>query len=114
VLKQSDAKTLLLGQPLIWVWDPSHEIYSFNPHAFEKAKEPAAWGLSPLPNGDYHIFMNQTWDQGIFGHPWEQTICIFGKTLLSAFASRPPKLFRKIVRRDFRVVSPLDPLVRAG
>ncbi len=52
-----------------------------------------------LPNGDYYVFLSPELDWGWFGHPWEQTICIFGERLLAAVAENPPTLFTQVLRR---------------
>jgi hypothetical protein len=44
------------------------------------ADEP--WRVTPLPNGDYYIFLSEVFRTGTFGHPWEETMCIFGDRLL--------------------------------
>jgi Protein of unknown function (DUF2716) len=38
----------------------------------------------PFPNGDYYIFLTEDLTQGTFGHPWEQTFCVFGRDLVGA------------------------------
>ena len=51
-----------------------------------------------LPNGDYYIFTTADFRLGLFGHPWEQTMCVFGASLLQALAANPPALFARPVR----------------
>lgn len=41
--------------------------------------------LSFLPNGDYHIFITQDFENIWFGHPWESSITLVGEKLISAF-----------------------------
>jgi hypothetical protein len=43
-----------------------------------------SWHVHPFPNGDYSIVMSDDMSAGTFGHPWEQTLCIFGATLIEA------------------------------
>lgn len=45
------------------------------PEAFMAAD---SWPMHPFPNGDYSIVMSEDMTSGTFGHPWEQTLCIFG------------------------------------
>ncbi|GAA3345047.1 hypothetical protein GCM10020358_50660 [Amorphoplanes nipponensis] len=59
--------------------DWQHTSYWFWPH--RQAVEGQSWRVSAFPNGDYHAFITQDLEQGTFGHPWEQTICVFGRDL---------------------------------
>ncbi len=36
------------------------------------------------PKGDYYIFLRDDLSEGTFGHPWEQTLCVFGERLLAS------------------------------
>ncbi len=65
-----------------------------------EAADPNAWSIPVLPDGDYYIFLSPDFRFGTFGHPWEETICVFGQELLDAFAQHPPQLFREIVRSN--------------
>lgn len=56
-----------------------HPSYWFWPHRQATEREP--WRISPFPDGDYHAFLTQDLQQGTFGHPWEQTMCVFGTRL---------------------------------
>lgn len=62
--------------------DWQHPSYWFWPH--RHARENDAWRIPPFPNGDYYAFITQDLEQGTFGHPWEQTICVFGRDLSQA------------------------------
>jgi hypothetical protein len=53
-----------------------------------------------FPDGVYTLFLAADARFGIFGHPWEMTVCVFGQELLDAFGPDLPELFRKLVRRD--------------
>jgi hypothetical protein len=39
-----------------------------------------------FPNGDYYAFLTEDMTAGTFGHPWEQTLRVFGDQLVSALA----------------------------
>jgi hypothetical protein len=84
----------------VYALDWNHTCYWFYPNAIFRAKETDAWKVPILPNGDYYIFLAEDFRFGIFGHPWEQTICIFGQELLDAFATAPPKTLTHIVRKN--------------
>ena len=50
------------------------------------------------PDGDYAIFLNKDMTLGVFGHPWENTICIFGEALIEITRKNLPKEFSKVLR----------------
>jgi hypothetical protein len=70
----------------------NHYGYWFRPYDFAKAERPwpEAWPVHPYPNGDYSIFLTDDMCQGTFGHPWEQTLCVFGQPLIDATSAEPP------------------------
>ena len=59
----------------MYALDWNHACYWFDPHA-ASAQD---WFHPVFPNGDYYIFLARDFSWGLFGHPWEQTICIFGE-----------------------------------
>ena len=78
----------------IYALDWQHPSYFFDPHAdFEE------WAVPVVPNGDYYIFLSQSFSWGVFGHPWEWTMCVFGEPLLAALERRRPRLFGTPIRR---------------
>ena len=82
------------------VLDWQHQCYTLDPYAgfqFESIEE---WPVSPLPNGDYYIFLKEDLSGGFFGHPWEQTICIMGEDFVAQLADAPNSVFSNIVRVD--------------
>jgi hypothetical protein len=54
--------------------------------------------VTPFPNGDYYIFLSEDFRTGTFGHPWEETMCIFGDRLLTALAE-PLSVWLPVRRR---------------
>jgi hypothetical protein len=84
----------------IYTLNWQHECFFFNPHKQVETADTKAWKIPVLPDGDYYIFVAQDLSFGIFGHPWEQTICIFGSDLLEAFESDNPRLLNVVVRKD--------------
>jgi hypothetical protein len=63
-----------------------HPCYWFWPHRQRGLGE--TWRIPPFPNGDYFIFLTEDMSQGTFGHPWEQSLCIFGGRLVASLAPR--------------------------
>jgi Protein of unknown function (DUF2716) len=60
--------------------DWQHEGFWFRPHEHALRGDP--WPIPPFPNGDYYIFLTDDMSMGTFGHPWEQTLCVFGEQLV--------------------------------
>lgn len=44
------------------------------------------WIVTPFPDGEYHVFVTADLRSGTFGHPWEQSLCVFGESLVAALA----------------------------
>lgn len=76
-----------------------HACYWLWPHRPFDSDNPASWHVPVEPNGDY-IFLAEDASFGIFGHPWEETMCVWGQPLLDAFALDMPLLFTEIVREN--------------
>ncbi|MER6171152.1 DUF2716 domain-containing protein [Streptosporangium sp. NPDC001681] len=67
------------------VLDWQHPSWWFWPHR-QALAETVGWPVEIFPNGDYSIFLSEDMTNGTFGHPWEQTLCIFGSSLLTELA----------------------------
>ncbi|MFD6888062.1 DUF2716 domain-containing protein [Streptomyces sp. NPDC059957] len=52
------------------------------PHRRPRPAAPTRQGH--LPNGDYYLHITEDLRLGTFGHPWEQTLTVWGPTLLAA------------------------------
>ncbi len=78
----------------LYALDWQHEGYWFYPHGDHTDR----WLVPVFPDGDYYIFLAEDFSFGTFGHPWEESLCIFGRPLLDAFAQDPPLLFHDIIR----------------
>jgi hypothetical protein len=66
------------------VLDWQHPSWWFRPHLHALADDPR-WPVSVFPDGDYFVFLAEDMSTGTFGHPWEQTLCVWG-TLMPALA----------------------------
>jgi hypothetical protein len=64
------------------VLDWQHQTFRFWPHRLATQHDPH-WQTEVFPDGDYYIFLTEDMTTGTFGHPWEQTLCIFGERLVS-------------------------------
>jgi hypothetical protein len=65
------------------VLDWQHQTYRFRPHLLFACQPDQQWPTTVFPNGDYYIFLTEDMHTGTFGHPWEQTLCVFGEPLVS-------------------------------
>lgn len=88
-------QTCTVAEEAIYALDWQHPCFWWRPHVpFEE------WAVPVLPNGDYSIFLSQAFTWGVFGHPWEWTVCCFGQPLLDALAAAElPHLLAGVVRR---------------
>jgi hypothetical protein len=84
--------------------DWQHSGSFFYPHRWSFDDPPAAWEIPSLPDGEYHIFVAEDFRFGSLGHPWEQTLCIFGAGFLETYLSSAPRLLNRVVRRNGRAV----------
>lgn len=67
------------------VLDWQHTSRWWRPHR-QVHRDDRPWPTTVFPNGDYHVFLTDDLANGTFGHPWEQTLCVFGQPLLEALA----------------------------
>ena len=88
----------LATEQRMYALDWQHLCYWFYPYRPFNAVNPDAWSVRVWPDGDYFIFLADDFRFGLFGHPWEQTICIFGQPLLDAFRQYHPKLLSDVIR----------------
>lgn len=66
-----------------------HPSSLFRPHTVTEPEEVSGWDVGGLfPNGDYTIFVGRDDRFGMLGHPWEQSLCVFGATAVAAFETR--------------------------
>ncbi|MFF7452544.1 MULTISPECIES: DUF2716 domain-containing protein [unclassified Streptomyces] len=85
--------------------DWQHTSYRFAPQEVGGAGQPA-WPLTPYPDGDYYIFLSEDFRFGSFGHPWEESLCLFGEELLDAVATGVERLLGPPIRRSGNAASP--------
>jgi hypothetical protein len=77
-----------------------HPSGLFRPHSVDEPQEVPGWDTGGLfPNGDYTIFVGRDHAFGILGHPWEQSLCVFGDCAVGAFTARNNGVLAKILRR---------------
>lgn len=80
-----------------------HPSVLFRPHKVDGPREVPGWDTGGLfPNGDYTIHLGRDDAFGIVGHPWEQSLCVFGAPAVGAFITRNVETLAIIIRRDGR------------
>ncbi|MGJ7913837.1 DUF2716 domain-containing protein [Neobacillus sp. LXY-1] len=100
-----EEKSLLVFQELtrtneyMYALDWQHPGYWIDSRLEFPRDEFDEWTVPIFPNGDYYFFINQNFEWGLLGHPWEQTITIFGKELIMSFKRHQPIIFQKILRQ---------------
>ncbi len=80
--------------------DWQHAAYEFYPHRLREPHEVANWCIPALPSGEYHIFVTEDHRLGSLGHPWEQTVCVFGAGFLDEYRRATPLLTDQIIRQQ--------------
>jgi hypothetical protein len=81
--------------------DRAHPSRVIRPHAVGSVDDVPGWDTGGLfPNGDYTIFVDPRYRFGILGHPWEQSLCVFGDEALRAVSKRDIGILGPIIRRD--------------
>ncbi|APT48770.1 sugar epimerase [Bacillus safensis] len=78
--------------------DWQHECYWITPYGSFEKDEFGEWKVPVLPNGDYYFFLSKEMNWGLLGHPWEQSITIFGEGLIDSFSRHHPLLFQRKIR----------------
>ena len=79
--------------------DWQHECYWVNPHLEFERNEFDEWMIPVFPNGDYYFFIQKDFKWGYLGHPWEESITIFGEELIESFERNKPEMFQNILRQ---------------
>ena len=87
------------GEPVLAL-DWQHAAYEFYPHRLAHADDVTNWRIPALPSAEYHIFVTADHRLGSLGHPWEQTVCVFGKGFLEAYRAQTPLRPDGIIRRN--------------
>lgn len=85
------------GEELYWL-DWHHAGYRFDPARVDGAGP--RWPGAVFPDGDYHIYLTRDLRLGTFGHPWEETICVFGDLLTRIDAELTAALGEPIRRSE--------------
>ena len=80
------------GCKMTYFLDWQHDCYKVKNFA------PDDYHLGVFPDGDYHIWLSEDLECGVFGHPWEKSICVFGDNLMLLTRSMLVDIFGAPVR----------------
>jgi hypothetical protein len=65
--------------------DWQHPAYRYSPGAHALADDD--WAVPVFPNGDYYIHTTPDLVWGTFGHPWQQSLTIWGSELIDSLGA---------------------------
>ncbi|WP_435107007.1 DUF2716 domain-containing protein [Nocardiopsis synnemataformans] len=96
-------EVLALARPdeLLYWLDWNHTGYRFDPRRVGGPGQPEVPG-QVFPDGDYYIYTTRDLRMGTFGHPWENTLCVFGRDLLDRVENGLTALLGEPTRRNGR------------
>ncbi|MEU8437618.1 DUF2716 domain-containing protein [Streptomyces sp. NPDC029216] len=86
------------GEFVYWL-DWQHNGYRYDPRRVGIPGRPPVPGLGTYPDGDYYLHLTHDLRLGTFGHPWEQTLTVWGPSLLAAVEAELTALLGEPVRR---------------
>ncbi|WP_404953246.1 DUF2716 domain-containing protein [Streptomyces sp. 147326] len=85
------------GEFVYWL-DWQHNGYRYDPRRTDLPGRPPRPGEGTCPNGDYYLHLTHDLRLGTFGHPWEQTLTVWGTSLLAAVGAELTDLLGEPVR----------------
>ncbi|WP_235599352.1 DUF2716 domain-containing protein [Paenibacillus amylolyticus] len=88
-------KSCLEPHEYLYALDWQHESFYYSPYLQEASPR-----ILFYPDGDYYLFLKKDFSFGYLGHPWEQSITIFGEELVQKFITHKPNIFDGIIRRS--------------
>jgi uncharacterized protein DUF2716 len=75
----------LADQEELTALDWQHTAYRYSPAAHALAG--TGWPVPVFPNGDYFVHTPSDLRWGTFGHPWQQSLTIWGEDLVPTFGA---------------------------
>ena len=79
----------------VYALDWQHSCYKFTPH-----EDFSDLPIGIFPDGDYFIFLGPNMKFGTFGHPWQNSLCIFGEEFVNAIMARRPTILDAFIRSN--------------
>jgi hypothetical protein len=86
----------------VFALDWQHAEWEFYPHRLRKPDVVRNWLIPALPSGEYHLFVTDDFRLGSLGHPWEQTVCVFGEGFVESYRALTPLGNDRLVRQKMQ------------
>ncbi|MFF2776081.1 DUF2716 domain-containing protein [Streptomyces sp. NPDC058052] len=86
------------GEFVHWL-DWQHDGYRYDPRRTDLPGRPPRPGKGTYPHGDYYLHLTDDLRLGTFGDPWEQTLTVWGPSVLSAVEAELTELLGEPIRR---------------
>ncbi|WP_411846066.1 DUF2716 domain-containing protein [Roseibacillus persicicus] len=84
----------VVSNDFLYALDWQHPCYKF--HLNNYGDLPIGF----FPDGDYYIFIDASLSNGVFTHPWEQSVCVFGDRLVEVLTKKFAAPFSQEFRRS--------------
>ncbi len=84
----------------LFALDWQHDCYAYSPEQLLKHGPSFPMYTGLFPDGDYAITLASDARFGTLGHPWEQSICVFGEELVPLLVQERPRLLSSILRQS--------------
>jgi len=85
----------------VYYLDWQHDCYALAPTEIQ-----GSWATG-FPDGDYAIFLSKDMAFGTFGHPWENSICVFGDRFVKALLTVSPSILEYSIRNSGCYAEPM-------
>lgn len=81
----------------IYALDLNHRGFSFDPNVVAQSGHDS-WPVTLIPLYNYSTFVDGELAFGLFGHPWEEVVCVFGASLVDRLLAMPLPCFGEMLR----------------
>jgi hypothetical protein len=88
----------------MYALDLNHAGYSFDPNVIAQ-RGVDKWPVPLIPIHNYSLFVDPAFSVGLFDHPWEESICVFGESLVGQLVRNPLPCFGDVIRSSARTSS---------
>ncbi|MFO0881260.1 MAG: DUF2716 domain-containing protein [Gemmataceae bacterium] len=88
----------------MYALDLNHAGHSFDPNVVAH-RSVDKWPVPLIPIHNYSLFVDPTFSVGLFSDPWEESICVFGESLVEQLVRNPLPCFGDVIRSSARTSS---------
>ena len=90
----------LFPEEELYALDWQHDCFTFRPneqipphfHYYDSQRDTQVYFPTYYPDGDYHFFVDKSFSEGLFGHPWQQKLYVIGRRVIRAFWEKRQEL----------------------